>query len=389
MVPFRLPVEETLTIEKLVYGGEGLARLEGKVVLTPFVLPGEVVRVEIERAKNDLWRGRLIEVLQPSPSRITPGCPYFQRCGGCQYQHMDYAFQLEQKRAILREVLLRVGKIEFAGDIGVISGDPWQYRNRVQLHIESGKVGYFGQGSRDLCAIDHCPIASPKLNETIGQIKASQASNTALELFTDETDVQVNVLDRVPRSALNALVTLGVTTPIDYSGFQVSRNSFFQVNRFLIDQLVDCAIANAKGDWAVDLYAGVGLFSVKLAERFGKVTAVESSSSSSRDLAHNFTQAGVTANVEDYLAGLNETPDFILADPPRAGLGKAAVRDLARIRAPRLTIVSCDPATLARDLQGLIAGGYRIEKLTLVDLFPQTFHLETVVELSASAVQQD
>jgi 23S rRNA (uracil1939-C5)-methyltransferase len=259
----------------------------------------------------------------------------------------------------------------------------------VQLHIESGKVGYFGQGSRDLCAIDHCPIASPKLNETIGQIKASQASNTALELFTDETDVQVNVLDRVPRSALNALATLGVTTPIDYSGFQVSRNSFFQVNRFLIDQLVDCAIANAKGDWAVDLYAGVGLFSVKLAERFGKVTAVESSSSSTRDLAHNFTQGGVNANVEDYLAGLNETPDFILADPPRAGLGKAAVRDLARIRAPRLTIVSCDPATLARDLQGLIAGGYRIEKLTLVDLFPQTFHLETVVELSASAVQQD
>lgn len=388
MVPFRLPVEETLTIEKLVYGGEGLARLEGKVVLTPFVLPGEVARVEIERAKNDLWRGRLIEVLQPSPSRITPGCPYFQRCGGCQYQHLDYAFQLEQKRAILREALQRVGKIEFAGEIGVISGEPWQYRNRVQLHIEGGKVGYFGQGSRDLCAIDHCPIASPKLNETIGKIDAPQA-NTALELFTNETDVQVNVVDRVPRSALSALASLGVTTPIEYGGFRVSRNSFFQVNRFLIDQLVECAIADAKGEWAVDLYAGVGLFSVKLAERFAKVTAVESSPSGFRDLVHNFSQATVNANVEDYLAGLNETPDFILADPPRAGLGKAAVRELARIRATRLTIVSCDPATLARDLQALLAGDYRIEKLTLVDLFPQTFHLETVVELSASAARQD
>ncbi len=388
MVPFRLPLEETLTIEKLVYGGEGLARLEGKVVLTPFVLPGEVVRVEIERAKNDLWRGRLIELLQPSPSRITPGCPYFQHCGGCQYQHMDYAFQLEQKRAILREVLQRVGKIEFAGEIGVISGEPWQYRNRVQLHIEGGKVGYFGQGSRDLCAIDHCPIASPKLNETISKIDAPQA-NTAVELFTNETDIQVNVLDRVPRSALTALAALGVTTPIEYAGFQLSRNSFFQVNRFLIDQLVACALADARGAWAVDLYAGVGLFSVKLAERFGKVTAVESSSSSFRDLAHNFSQATVNTNVEDYLAGLNETPDFILADPPRAGLGKVVVRELVRIRAPRLTIVSCDPATLARDLQALIAGGYRIEKLTLVDLFPQTSHLETVVELSASAAPQD
>jgi 23S rRNA (uracil1939-C5)-methyltransferase len=382
MVPFRLPIEETLTIEKLVYGGNGLARLDGKVVLTPFVLPGEVVRVEIERAKNDLWRGRLLEVLQPSPFRITPGCPYFQRCGGCQYQHIDYPFQLEQKRAILREALQRVGKIEFAGEIGVISGEPWQYRNRVQLHIEGGAIGYFAQGSRDLCAIDHCPIASPKLNETIGKIEAHRAT-TALELFTNEKEVQVNVIDRVPRPELAALASLGVTTPIEYGGFRVSRNSFFQVNRFLIDPLVECAIAGAKGQWAIDLYAGVGLFSVKLAERFTKVTAVESSSSSLRDLAHNFPQTAVNANVENYLAALQETPDFILADPPRTGLGKLVVKDLARIRAPRLTIVSCDPATLARDLQGLLAENYRIGEITLVDLFPQTFHLETVVELFA------
>jgi 23S rRNA (uracil1939-C5)-methyltransferase len=382
MVPFRLPVEETLTIEKLVYGGNGLSRLGGKVVLTPFVLPGEVVRVEIERAKNDLGRGRLLEVLQPSPSRVTPGCPYFQRCGGCQYQHIDYAFQLEQKREILREALQRVGKIDFVGEIGVISGEPWQYRNRVQLHIEGGAVGYFAQGSRDLCAIDHCPIASPKLNETIGKIEAQRAT-TALELFTNETEVQVNVIDRVPRPELTALASLGVTTPIDYAGFRVSRNSFFQVNRLLIDPLVECAIAGPKGEWAVDLYAGVGLFAVKLAERFGKVTAVESGGSAFRDLTHNFPQAPVNANVEDYLATLQETPDFILADPPRAGLGKLVVKELARIHAPRLTIVSCDPATLARDLQGLLAENYGIDKITLVDLFPQTFHLETVVELSA------
>jgi 23S rRNA (uracil1939-C5)-methyltransferase len=382
MVPFRLPNQETLTIEKLVYGGEGLARLEGKVVLTPFVLPGEVVRAEIDRAKNDLWRGKLIEVLQPSPSRVTPACPYFQRCGGCQYQHIEYAFQLEQKREILREALQRVGKIEFAGEIGVISGEPWQYRNRIQLHIEDGKVGYFSQHSRDLCAIDHCPIASPKLNQAIGKIHAPQAT-TAVELFTNETDVQVNVLDRVPRSALSALASLGVTTPIEYNRFQVSRNSFFQVNRFLIDRLVECAVADARGEWAVDLYAGVGLFSRNLAESFAKVTAIESGASSFRDLEHNFGEGPVNAAVEDYLAGLDETPDFILADPPRAGLGKQVVRELARIRAPRLTIVSCDPATLARDLRGLIAENYRIEKITLVDLFPQTFHLETVVELSA------
>ncbi len=383
MVPFRL--QETLTIEKLVYGGEGLSRWDGKVVLTPFVLPGEVVRAEVERAKNDLWRGRLIEVLQPSASRVTPGCPYFQHCGGCQYQHIDYAFQLEQKRAILREVLQRVGKIEYAGEIGIVSGEPWQYRNRVQLHVEDGKIGYFAQGSRDLIAIDHCPIASPKLNETIG--KMDGPASTALELFTNEADVQVNVVDRVPRPALSALASLGVTTPIEYDGFQVSRNSFFQVNRFLIDRLVECALGSAKGEWAVDLYAGVGLFSKKLTERFAKVTAVESGGSSFRDLTHNFGQECVNVNVEDYLSRLEETPDFILADPPRAGLGKLVVKELARIRTPRLTIVSCDPATLARDLKGLIAEGYHLEKITLVDLFPQTFHLETVVELCASATR--
>ncbi|HEY6393510.1 MAG TPA: TRAM domain-containing protein, partial [Bryobacteraceae bacterium] len=152
---------ETLTIEKLVYGGDGLARLHGKVVFTPYVLPGEMAQAEIDRVKNDLWRGRLIEVTSPSAARVTPECPYFQRCGGCNYQHAAYAFQVDQKRSILREVLRRVGKIEFDGEIDAIAGEPWQYRNRAQLHIENGAVGYFEHGSHTLCAIDHCPIVSP------------------------------------------------------------------------------------------------------------------------------------------------------------------------------------------------------------------------------------
>src|SRR5579864_8971409 len=170
-VSFRLPTEETLTIEKLVYGGDGLARLDGRVVLIPYVLPGEAVRAEVEQAKNDLFRGRVVEVIAPSASRVSPPCPYFGRCGGCQLQHVDYAFQVEQKLAILREALRRVGKIEFGGEIGAISGEPWQYRNRAQLHFEGGKAGYFEQGSHRLCAIDHCPIVSPALNNAISAMK--------------------------------------------------------------------------------------------------------------------------------------------------------------------------------------------------------------------------
>jgi 23S rRNA (uracil1939-C5)-methyltransferase len=379
-----LPTEATLTIEKLVYGGDGLARLDGKVVLVPYVLSGEVVRAEIDRLKNDLFRGRVLELITPSPSRVTAECPYFLHCGGCQYQHIDYSAQLEQKRAILREVLQRVGKIEVADEIDVVAGEPWQYRNRIQVHIDRGQVGYFEHGSHKLCPIDHCPIASPALNEAIPKLNAQVTAT--VELFTNETEVQVNVLDRVPRSALTALQSIGVSGPIEYAGFQVSRNSFFQVNRFLIDRLLEVALTGSEGDLALDLYAGVGLFAVSLAQRFKQVIAVESSRSALSDLEHNIQTRGLpitpeNKTTEEYLAAYEGHPDLILADPPRSGLGKHVVKELLRIRAPQLTIISCDPATLARDLQGLLADAYRIEKITLVDLFPQTFHIEAVVQL--------
>jgi len=380
----RLSTEETLTIEKLVYGGDGLSRLENKVVFTPYVLPGEKVRAEVDRIKNDLSRGRLLEVTEPSTNRVSPPCPFFQRCGGCHYQHADYAFQVEQKRAILREALQRVGKIEFSGDIEAITGEPWAYRNRVQLHILDGAIGYFEHGSHKLCAIDQCPIVSPALNGAISKIEGKLGRLSAtVELFTNETEMQVNVLDRVPQSIYRVFESLGTSTPLEYDGLRVSRNSFFQVNRFLAHRLVDVAVGSTEGAFAVDLYAGVGLFAARLATRFQKVAAVESSGSAFRDLEHNVQ--GIRAEnktSEEYLAALTEKPDLILADPPRAGLGKHAVKELARIQAPLLTIVSCDPATLARDLQALLASGYRIDKITLVDLFPQTFHIETVVHLA-------
>jgi 23S rRNA (uracil1939-C5)-methyltransferase len=387
-----LPTEETLTIEKLVYGGDGLARLDGRVVLIPYVAPQEVVRAEVQRAKNDLFRGRLREIISPARSRVAPGCPYFERCGGCQYQHLDYALQVEQKLSILREVLRRVGKIDFDEEIAALTGEPWQYRNRIQLHVDRGAIGYFEHGSRRLCAIDHCPVASPMLNQAIAELRARVAEmrpyTGSVELFSNGQEVQYNLLDRAPRSMFTALESAGTSGPIEYGGFRVSRNSFFQVNRFLVDPLVACAVDDHAGELALDLYAGVGLFSRSLAQRFKNVTAVESGESAFRDLLHNL-QDRVTAQhitVEEYLARLESRPDFILADPPRAGLGKPVVKELAHIQAPHLAIVACDPATLARDLQGLLAAGYRIAKITLVDLFPQTFHLETVVQLQGSAV---
>jgi 23S rRNA (uracil1939-C5)-methyltransferase len=383
--------ETELRIEKLVYGGDGLARENGQVVLMPFVLPGETVRAEVTRAGNDLLRGRLVSVVSPAPERVPPLCPYFLRCGGCHYQHAGYEFQLAQKRTILLEVLRRIGGIEYPDEVAILSAEPWHYRNRVQLHVAGGRIGYFEAGSHALVPIDQCPIASPKLNECIAtlarEVGGMRPFETTLELFTNETEVQFNLRDRVPQPFVSLLRTLGVSTPIEYGGLRVSRDTFFQVNRFLTDKLVETVLGDSAGQRALDLYAGAGLFTLPLTRRFKQVTAVDDSASAFRDLEHNASAAGVMnlqthhATAETYLPAVTSSPDLVIADPPRTGLGKLGVRELVRIRAPRLTIVSCDAATLARDLKPLLAAGYRIAALTLIDLFPQTAHFEIVAKL--------
>jgi len=387
-------------VEKLVYGGDALARLEGRVVLAPFALPGERIRVRAEQEKPGLIRASTLETLEPAPGRVAAPCPYFTRCGGCHYQHAAYECQVTAKLAILAEELHRVGKIDPPAEIAALAGEPWGYRNRVQLHIEDGRLGYREMRSHKLCAIGKCPIASPKINEAIGALAGMLRDRRwprfvrSLEVFTDERQVQLNVIEADRPVARRFFEWCAEAIPglaqgaLDYQDrFRVSRGAFFQVNRFLADGLVETALEGVEGDAALDLYAGVGPFSLALARRFRTVTAVESGSAAARDLEYNAARAGL-ANVqveqravETYLQALEQAPDFVLADPPRAGLGKGAVKRLAELRPPRLTLVACDPATMARDVAGLIAAGYRIEKMTMVDLFPQTYHLETVVAL--------
>ncbi|MBV8728878.1 MAG: class I SAM-dependent RNA methyltransferase, partial [Acidobacteriia bacterium] len=334
-----------VTVEKLVYGGDGLARVDGRVVLAPFVLPGERVLVEPEQEKRGLVRARPVEVLEPAPERVIPPCPYFGRCGGCHYQHTSYEMQLSAKRAILEEILRRQGKMEPPEEIPMISAEPWAYRNRVQLHFEGRGVGDRRMGYREahshkLCPITHCPITSPKLNEVIAALREMMRDRRwpafvrSLEVFTDERQVQLNVLDsaqpvarRFFEWAKERIPGLVVDT-LDYEGrFRVNRNSFFQVNRFLIDALVRVATASAQGDSAIDLYSGVGLFALALARTFSRVVAVESGAAAVRDLEFNAERSGVNVQVEHvtaeaHLEGLETAPDFLLLDPPRAGIGK-------------------------------------------------------------------
>ena len=387
-------------MEKLVYGGEGLARLDGRVVFTPFVLPGERIRAQARQEKPGLVRAQAVEVLAPSPERVAAPCEYFARCGGCHYQHAPYDFQMQAKRAILVEELRRLGKIEPPGEIGIVQGEPWGYRNRAQLHVENGRLGFREARSHRLCSIDHCPISSPGVNDAIRTLVSMQRDGRwprfvrSLEVFTDERQVQLNVLDTerpVARRFFDwaaELIPGMVTGALDYEGrFRVSSNSFFQVNRFLHDRLAEAALEGLEGETALDLYAGVGLFSMPLARQFRKVMAIESGGGAVRDLQFNAERAGL-ANLkseqrpaEEDLAGVSRAPDRVVVDPPRAGIGKSVVERLLQVRPRQLVIVACDPSTLARDLSGLVGGGYRIAKMTLVDLFPQTFHMETVVRL--------
>jgi 23S rRNA (uracil1939-C5)-methyltransferase len=390
-------------IEKLIYGGEGLSRVEGEVVFTPYVLPGEVVQTERLTTRQQVQRARLVNVLEASAERVDAPCPYFGRCGGCQYQHATYSAQLRIKRDILIETLRRVGKIEFDPEaVATESGPPYSYRNRAQFHVEHGRVGYREMNSHKFVPIEQCPVSAPKLNEVIVALNRMTKDRrwpkfvAQIEVFTNDDQVQWNVLESerpVGKHFFDWLaeeVPGTVGGPLDYAvnddTFRVSGNSFFQINRFLVPRLAQLALGDLSGASAWDLYAGVGLFSLPLARTFQRVVAVESGRSAASDLKRNAANAElrveiVPEQVEAFLATAESAPDLVLADPPRAGLGKAAVARLLELRPAKLVVVACDPATLARDLAGLSAA-YGIQKMTLVDLFPQTFHLETIAALA-------
>jgi 23S rRNA (uracil1939-C5)-methyltransferase len=395
-----------LKIEKLVYGGDGLSRVDGEVVFVPYVLPGEVVTAERTGAKKHAQRAKLQGIVEPSPDRVVAPCPVFGKCGGCQYQHASYASQLRYKRDILAETLQRTGKIAFEPErIAAVPGEPLGYRNRAQFHFENGRVGFREMGSKTLVPAQQCPISSPKLNEVLGKLNTMVRDRRwprfleSLEAFTDERNVQWNVMESDRPVAKHFFEWLAeeipgtVMGPLDYlvnnDEFRVSGQSFFQVNRFLLSSMDEWAIGSARGETAWDLYAGVGLFSIPLARRFKHVTAVESGRAAAADLERNARRAGLEIDVaqlqtEAFLADADEAPDFVLADPPRSGLDKASTARLLALQPKTLVIVACDAATLGRDL-AVLQCAYEIESLTMLDLFPQTSHIETIAKLVLKA----
>jgi 23S rRNA (uracil1939-C5)-methyltransferase len=447
-----------LTIEKLIYGGDGLARLpaapdtdpagRGKAVFVPFVLANEKIEASLTEQKPGFARARADSVIEPSPYRVAPPCPHFTHCGGCHYQHTTYEQQLAIKEEILRESLRRMARLDLPFDIEVHPSPPWNYRNRSRLQVRVSpkfSAGYFKLASHDLLPVEECPISSPLINRGIASLWQSGRAGKVpdgvreVEFFANADDTQL-LLDvscsrearraairtwaedfrasmpeiagvvafREPNpgdrkaSAQEILVTAGaahLTYQTKRAAYRVSAGSFFQTNRHLTDDLVNTVTAGQSGQLALDLYAGAGLFSTALAGDFHHIVSVEMSQTSSADLSYNQSSNGeaVQATTEQYLARAENPerigkgavlphiihkPDLAVVDPPRSGLGERVARLLASLGAPRVIYVSCDPATLARDLVPLLAAGYRAEQVHLVDLFPQTHHLESVVHLA-------
>jgi 23S rRNA (uracil1939-C5)-methyltransferase len=418
---------ELVQIEKPIYGGSFLARVEGKATFVPLSLPGEEARVRITEEKRSYASAEVEEIVTPAANRIAPGCPHFGVCGGCHYQHTDYESQLRFKEAILRETLSR-GKVAAPERIELLAGNPWHYRNRIRLAFDhAGRVGYRARRSHSLVPIGACPIAAPLLADSAliaaellrsGQFELkpseislfSNADQTELliTLFRQSTakqtisrfaerlkaripattGVQLVATDR-PDQPESAIATWGNSSltyragGIDYS---VSHGAFFQVNRWLIDKFVSHVTEDQQGRLAWDLFAGVGLFARRLAVHFADVIAVESAFASRQTLSRNLegtTGRSITADVLAFLKRKESKakPDLIVIDPPRAGLGEEVIRLLGATGAQALVYVSCDAATLARDLHIFAGAGYAVSSVTLADLFPQTFHLETVVKL--------
>lgn len=424
--------------KKLVYGGDVLAYHQGRTVLVPRVLPGERLEVEEVRTAKGVVRARPLKVLTPAPERTEPPCPYFALCGGCHYQHFGANAQSTAKREILRETLRRLGRIFWDGEIPIHTGRPWNYRNQAEFKVERRgnngvNLGFFATESHRVVDLDACLILSPRLNTVLAALRAPEWSGRLSEcreihMLADDRDEEVmltlrgafraeagtllaqDCLAQLPGVSSVAIEVKEASGPhppardgrapqvwgeaalvyaVKEFRYRVSPGSFFQASRFLLPQLVDAVIGERTGSLALDLFAGVGLFTLPLARRFASVIGVEAGARAAADLGTNASIHGlvnmraVAQMAYDFLRRYAQAaPELVVLDPPRSGVGLPALKVLAALQPSHIHYLSCSPPTLARDLEFLLKRGYRLESIELFDLFPQTYHIESLAKLT-------
>jgi 23S rRNA (uracil1939-C5)-methyltransferase len=417
------PEELEVTIERILPGGVGLAHAEGRTVFVALSAPGDVARVRVDSVRGRATFASIVEVLQPSTLRVEPPCPYFGRCGGCDFQQLSYRAQLEAKVEIIRDCLRRVARVEPPAEIHITpSPSEWRYRARARWQHDAVRnfLGYYERGSHRVCDVVECPVAAPEVQSRLTRLRESMREgglpSDAAEFEAVAGDGGVALAPAVEPEDEREQTRL-----IAGERYRFDAGCFFQINHALLEPLVREGLRDVSeetedddashvsgenvnhvpvenfnyvsGETALDLYAGVGLFTLPLARRFGRVVAVEGNAASAAYARRNLADAGLsnarveTAAVGSWLAHNAErlgSVDFVLLDPPRAGAEPEAVRGIIALKPLHVSYVSCDPATLARDLLALTSAGYRLASVRAFDLFPQTHHVETVVHLSRS-----
>ena len=377
-----------LRIDSLAAGGDGVGRApDGRAVFVPGTAPGDRVRVRLVEVHARHARGRAVELLEAGPARTDPVCAVFGACGGCTWQHVTYAAQLEAKAAILRDALERIGKLRVPGELRVEpSPSPYAYRGRARVLVEGGRVGFRRQRSHALCATARCPVLVPELEARLRELAEhppAQAGEWELTVGEGGATRAVPLEGRGKRGQ-PILVAMGADR------LRVSPGVFVQSNALLLETLAS-AVAEAAGSGALalELFAGAGFLTLGLARRFARVVAVEASRDAARDLAESCRAAGL-ANVEviaepvEVVLAMRRLPggaDAVILDPPRRGLPPGSAEALSRLAPRRIALLSCDPATLARDAALLGGEGFALRGVRAFDLFPQTPHVEALAVL--------
>lgn len=404
-----------ITIEQLAYGGDGLAHLpDGRAVFVPRVIPGEKGVIHIVDDKQKYVRGELQHIIIPSPIRVEPPCSHFGVCGGCHYQHIPYAQQIKYKKTILQEQLQRIAHLDFIPDITVFQSDePFNYRNVMQFHLtEGGKLGFKKRSSEEVFELTRCLLPQAAIRQLWQNVnlepqsgieriemRQNESGDVLVLMQGDEQGIPEIELD-FPVSLVhrmgNEMIVLSGEDNIHISvldhSFRVSAGSFFQVNIEVAEKMVSrlLSVLEQKAPHRVlDLYAGVGLFSHFMAPLVDELVAVEGNSFACQDFAVNLDEyehiSLYQGLVEKILPALEVKADLAVCDPPRAGLHPRVIDALAASTVTALVYISCDPATLARDLRRLGEKGFTVESIALFDMFPQTYHFETVVLMTTAA----
>ncbi|MEO0124137.1 MAG: 23S rRNA (uracil(1939)-C(5))-methyltransferase RlmD [candidate division WOR-3 bacterium] len=424
-----------LKIEKLNLGAQGIGYINGKVCFVDFVIPGEEVKADIIVEKKDYNVARVVEIIKSSPARVEPLCSVFGLCGGCQMQHIDYNKQIELKREILIDTLRHIGKIEYS-DIKVFYNQPWYYRNRAQLPVQKNKelkIGYFKKGTHEVVSHNICCINQKEINSVV-EILRGRIKKSNIEIY-NESRHKGNLRHIIVKRGTNTgqifitFVTKEKTLPgILYTGllneckeivgvsqnintkrtnrifgekniiisgnsfyeeildgkrFQVGPTSFFQVNTRVFEQIIKKIKQEIQGPIVIDLYAGVGVIGICVAELCNKLIAIEENPNSVKEGINNANLNGVDnidfieGRVEDKICSVREC-DTLIMDPPRKGVGESVIQYFKDMNVKKVVYLSCNPATLARDANLIIKNGYKIKNVYLFDMFPQTYHIESL-----------